>query len=634
MSLNIKQRLAMYFIVCIILISISIGTVSIVKSAEQMQEQNNRIISYVTSEVHGMISRSIGSGVKDLDLIADSLEGREIDDEMLKEIQRTHWVYEDIILVDSYGDVIASSFYKYSGQFRESEATKAALKGGIGVSGVHYVYPPLRTVITFAKPIPENISGGERIVAIQLNTDYIFAILDEFIVGKTGFAFVLDENYNIIHHPDKERLFNKAPDLLVSQIEGEADNVMFEERGKVYVGRYYSDIISEVSDKKWTVVAVIERDEYRYTLYSILTQILIGILIFIIIGIIGSVILAESFTKPILIMNEQVEKLAGGEFDVTVTVKRDDEYGELAKSFNDLAATLREYRDVVQKNETELENKVAERTNALQKAFEELKKLDQMKDNLISSVSHELRTPLTSIKSYSQLLMDGVLGPVSRKQKNAMKISISSTNHLMNLVNNILESARFEAGKASFNFERFSMQKLLKKVLVEFQPTFKSLNAKVQLHCSDEVFVYADEEKLGEVLRNLISNSIKYRSRRRLSLYLHVTPVKNKIKISVTDNGIGIPKDGMKDLFNKFYQVDQGTTRKADGTGLGLSIVKQIVEAHDGSVQMSSEPEVGTEILITLPLIREMLSPDAPMLKSRPKFGKPSKRKRNKNRKK
>ncbi|MBN2142574.1 HAMP domain-containing histidine kinase [Candidatus Woesearchaeota archaeon] len=353
-----------------------------------------------------------------------------------------------------------------------------------------------------------------------------------------------------------------------------------------------------------SMVAFIEIAQHMEDLDSLfLSGIRIGLaaLIFLIIGILGSLWVAESFTKPLIKVKEQIQKITWGDLDVQLDIKRKDEIGELAKDFNDMMTTLREYNDAVQNSQAELENKVKARTAELEAAVTELKQLDAMKDNLLSSVSHELRTPLTSIRSYNQLLRQGMLGKVNQKQKEALDVVLNSTDQLIDMVNNILESARFEAGQANFNYHDFNVSKVLKKVLKEFEPKLRKIRAKVTVHCQDNIMACADEQKISEVFVNLINNAIKYRSSRKLALYIIVENLKHHLKVSITDNGIGISKEDLKKMFHKFYQVDQGTTRKVEGTGLGLSIVKHIIGGHGGTISVHSDPDVGTEIIISLP---------------------------------
>jgi PAS domain S-box-containing protein len=257
----------------------------------------------------------------------------------------------------------------------------------------------------------------------------------------------------------------------------------------------------------------------------------------------------------------------------------------------------------LKKKNTELlkkDDEILKINHRLGKANEQLAHLNEVKDNFLSTVSHELKTPLTSIKSYNQIIYDGILGTVNEKQKEAIDIVLSSTDHLNRLINELLDVSRYEAGKKEFDFENFNIKEVILEVVKEFKPTLDSSGAGIRLKSSD-IFLFADKDKIKEVFRNLISNSVKYRSKASLVIHIRVRIFKKSVEITVKDNGIGISKKNQRNLFNKFYQVDQGLTRKTEGAGLGLSIVKHIVEGHKGKIRANSKIGKGTEFIILLP---------------------------------
>lgn len=251
-----------------------------------------------------------------------------------------------------------------------------------------------------------------------------------------------------------------------------------------------------------------------------------------------------------------------------------------------------------------LEKTVRKRTVALKTANEKLHALNKVKDNFISSVSHELRTPLTSIKSYNQLLYDQILGSITKKQKDALKIILMSTDHLEGIINDILDVSRYEANKYELVCEKDNLNDTIKEVVQEFKPIVKKVNGKITIKSKHKKETLSmDKDKIKQVLRNLINNSIKYKSSKKLKIDIELKIVKKKfMEITISDNGLGMPKENLDHIFDKFYQVDQTSTRKVEGTGLGLSIVSQIMSLHKGKIKVKSKLDKGTEITLLIPM--------------------------------
>ncbi len=263
---------------------------------------------------------------------------------------------------------------------------------------------------------------------------------------------------------------------------------------------------------------------------------------------------------------------------------------------------LKEAEETLRKQNKELQKKEAQilKVNRkLEQANKELLALHEVKDNFLSNVSHELKTPLTTIKSYNQILRSGMLGPINKKQEEAISIALTSAEHLNTFINDLLDVSRYEAGKKEFIFSHVEFRPLVTEVLAEFQPTLDSIGAMLEVSVSD-IWIRADSDKIKEVFRNLISNSIKYRSDKPLIISISIRKVRGSVHISFKDNGIGIPRKSQAQVFNKFYQVDQGLTKKTEGTGLGLSIVKHILVGHNGMIDVVSSKGKGTEFRIYL----------------------------------
>lgn len=228
-------------------------------------------------------------------------------------------------------------------------------------------------------------------------------------------------------------------------------------------------------------------------------------------------------------------------------------------------------------------------------------RLDNMRKEFVSNVSHELKTPLTSIKGYSETIMDGGLSQAEVARFS--KVINQEANRMDRLVTDLLQLSRFDYKKVSFKKIMFSLEELAQNVCNKMQFAAKEKGHK--LECVVTVpppRVYADRDAIEQVIVNIISNSIKYTPQNgNIKVYLGSVNV-NSAYIKIVDNGIGIPECDLQRIFERFYRVDKARSREMGGTGLGLPIVKEIIDANEGTIDISSEVNKGTEVVITLPI--------------------------------
>jgi len=250
-----------------------------------------------------------------------------------------------------------------------------------------------------------------------------------------------------------------------------------------------------------------------------------------------------------------------------------------------------------------------ENASVFEKEKEAVKKLleiDKMKTELLSMVSHELRTPLTSIKGFLAHFINGTTGPLNETQKKFVDIMAKEGDHLLEYIDTLLEFSRVERGAFVVKKEPVQIDKLISGIVEALRPQLELKGIELALHLdAKDAVLSGDELKLGQVLRNLIGNSIKFvKENPKIEISSKVLP-KGAIEVAVKDNGIGIDKDHLGKIFNKFYQVDASLTRKVGGLGLGLAISKEIVEAHGGQIRAESEGEgKGSTFIFTIPVIK------------------------------
>ena len=236
----------------------------------------------------------------------------------------------------------------------------------------------------------------------------------------------------------------------------------------------------------------------------------------------------------------------------------------------------------------------------------ELQNAAQAKNSFLANMSHELRTPLNGIIGFSELLVDGLPGPVNEEQKEYLGDILNSSHHLLQLINDVLDLSKVEAGKMELHLEKFSLAKAIEQVCSVAYPLVQK--KKIQLTTTiapglDAVTL--DLQKFKQILYNLLSNALKFTAEHgRVEIMVNPQDT-GHFSLAVRDSGIGIRPENIKRLFKEFEQLDEGTTRRYEGTGLGLALTRKIAEMQGGSINAESEFGKGTTFTVVLPLVVE-----------------------------
>lgn len=278
--------------------------------------------------------------------------------------------------------------------------------------------------------------------------------------------------------------------------------------------------------------------------------------------------------------------------------------------FSSIAYNLKKNISSVEKNTIlHFEEYPYEELNTIASALEEMsetqqeyiKKLEkerQIRQEFFANASHELKTPITSIKGYSELILAGMAENKQQIQEFSGRIRKEAEN-MTELINDILMISRLETKEITVVFSEVSVQKVWDNLYEQFCPLAAKYEVDVQCSC-EYVWFYGYENHIRELLNNLVTNAIKY-NRPNGHVYVTITKEGKKLNIIVEDTGIGIPKDSIDRVFERFYRVDKGRSKKAAGTGLGLSIVKHIVGYYEGNIELKSRVDIGTIVTVELP---------------------------------
>lgn len=291
-------------------------------------------------------------------------------------------------------------------------------------------------------------------------------------------------------------------------------------------------------------------------------------------GTLGSV-LFFNLTKRLRRVTQSVIEFEKGNYREKIKVKSDDEVGQLTTAFNSMASTIEGNLD-------------------------ELRKNDKLRRELIANISHDLRSPLTSIQGYIEtiLMKDDNISPKQRTE--FLETILVNVKNLNNLVGELFELSILDAKQNKPVVEPFSIAELLQDIVLKFQPQAEKKGINIITKIPKVLpFVIGDISMIDRVLSNLLDNAIRYTGKGG-KVRIDLKAVDDKVELSVSDSGEGIPKDDLPYVFNRFYRVEKSRTKHSGGSGLGLAIVKKIVEAHESNINVRSELNKGTSFSFNL----------------------------------
>ena len=321
-------------------------------------------------------------------------------------------------------------------------------------------------------------------------------------------------------------------------------------------------------------------------------------------------VIAFWLSRPVAQLTHAASRIALGDFAYPPNLRTRfaaREYVSLAQAFNQMATQLSGAYQT-------LEDKVRQRTAELQEANQELGRGNRLKNEFLANVSHELRTPLSAIIGFSQILLDGIDGPLNEEQRQDVEQVHKSGQSLLTLINQILDLSKIEAGKIELTPERTELSELIRSILDTMRPLAQEKALRLDMRLTPDLpAVDADPARLKQILVNLLSNAIKFTDKGHVEVF--AKPSGRMVRISVEDTGIGISPEAQKVIFDEFVQGDGSTTRRHGGTGLGLTIVRKLVELQGGAITLVSEPGSGSTFTFTVPAwaAPPLAEPEAPL---------------------
>jgi two-component system sensor histidine kinase ChiS len=440
--------------------------------------------------------------------------------------------------------------------------------------------------------------------------------IDKFLrslkVGKTGQIFIMERSGLLLATSTPERTFrvkdNKPERLLALNSENALTRAttqyLVTTFGNFNAIKESQQLEFNLEDQRqflqivpfhdergldWLIAVVIPEADFMAQIHANTRTMMLLTLMALVIAIMIGFLTARWIIQPILRINAAAKTLANGQWEQTLPTERADELGQLARSFNRMAEQLKMSFDMLGVQNLELQ------------------RLDQVKDDFLANTSHELRTPLNGIIGLTESLLDGVAGELSPQVKTNLIMIVSSGRRLACLVNDILDVAKLKHHDLVLQQQAIGLRELVDVVLILSQPLVSQKPVQL-INTIDPNLppAYADENRLQQILYNLIGNAIKFTHDGQVEVSAQVAD--QQLVITVADTGIGIPEDKLDCIFESFEQVTGSTAREYGGTGLGLTVTKQLVQLHGGNIWVESQLERGSRFHFTLPIATELPS--------------------------
>ncbi len=529
-----------------------------------------------------------------------------VQQDLLIALTRNNKAYELVAIINNKGEV-SSQISPYQKITLSNQKTAPffikTFQEQENYIGLVEIDPKLQIqMVTMAVPIRNINDQVNGVLLAKINLKFLDFIVSQTEVGKTGYTYVIDNRLFLIASSLKEGQNDEIKYL------GDLDFIKHFTKELLspepqFLDHYFGlkntevlGVIAPIPTVNWKVIVELPTKEVYSSLKEMLILMTISLIIItIIIGII-SFIYAKKIVSPLQILTKKVSKIREGNFDISINLNSENELGILAQAFQEMAQQLKETFTELENTNKELELMVEKRTEALKNALLTAENANQAKSTFLTNMSHELRTPLNGILGMAQVLQNSPqLGP---KELEEVKIIYQSGNHLLTLINDILDISKIEAGKLEIYRKECNLPNLIHELIALFSQSAQRKEIQFNSLIDNQlpVIIKADETRLRQVLINLIGNAIKFTEMGQVSFI--VTKVNSQKNIStinfkIEDTGMGISQEQLNKIFLPFEQVSQ-TKQKAEGTGLGLAISQKLVEMMGGEITVLSTKNVGS----------------------------------------
>ena len=483
--------------------------------------------------------------------------------------------------------------------FSATVAFQDARRGQTHFGPAHFVRDS-EPFMTIAVPI-EHLAG-EVVGVLLAEVSLIYVgenVVARLAQGETGYVYVVSRAGDLLAHPQVSLVLQRRN---VTHLDQVGDALSSAAAGSSSKGTLTRSLQGEqvfssyaaIADLDWVVFVERPAEEVYRPLWASIRRTAALLLVGLGMAVLASLLVARRILKPLQTLRHGVQRIGRGNLAFRLQVKTGDELETLADEFNRMSAHLQEAY-------TGLEQKVAERTRELVALNQQLEQANRLKSQFLANVSHELRTPMNAIIGFTRVVLrktEGQIPPL--QQANLHKVLISA-DHLLALINGLLDLSKIEAGRMEVSPLRFDLRELVQVTTATVEPLLKADRVRLVVDLEPGLPpLYTDRDKLKQIVLNLLSNAVKFTDEGVITVAARRTG--DRLTLAVSDTGIGMPREALDYIFEEFRQVDMSSTRRHGGTGLGLAIVRKLTHLLGGEVTADSEPGKGSTFTVTLPL--------------------------------
>jgi signal transduction histidine kinase len=437
------------------------------------------------------------------------------------------------------------------------------------------------------------------VLSAEIDFRRILFSIKDINIGRNGSILVVASNGRVIAHTYMEQLsdFDLSKSPVVKEVLSGQKGVMkgyVDELGREVLGSYIP-----IWDLGWGIVVQRPLTDISMEVEQLDNTIFMATIISVLLAILVGWLISRKISKPISLLADASEKVAQGDLHTLVNVKSSNEIGVLASSFNQMVVSLRKSRNELKQWGEEMEKRVEKRTEELEHVNLKLQELDRLKSMFIASISHELRTPLNSIIGFTGIILQGMSGEINSEQEKQLTLVKNSARHLLDLINDVIDISKIEAGKVKIVIEEFDLSVLAQEIKDSFTVAVDKKGLELSLQTPPILIIKSDERRTKQILVNFISNAVKFTDRGGIEIKL--VKKDKTAEISVRDTGLGVKKEDMNKLFKDFSRIPI-KDRTIEGTGLGLYLSKKIADLLCGKIKAESEFGKGSVFTLTLPL--------------------------------
>ena len=569
--MKVRTKIAISLMILITLIISLFGGVYFYHINSLLIEDRYNVLESLSVNTGENVKKLLSRGYQDVQLLSQNpvLKSNISTDieklETLNMVEETYGIYDDISLIDLDGNIIASTSYIFDGVWKEKEWFQNAKNGNITITNAHMISNPREVIVEYLSPIKDNAGQIISVISIRFPLIHLWTDIESINISHEGFIFILNSFNMYISHPNKELVLTAPSEYIPFEEMNQNIGIIeySDKDNKEMIGGYCT--LFETEDYKqegWKVVVVQPKEE----IMNIINQ--SNLFFYMIIALSSVVItlisfwLTKTIVKPIKKLKEQTKKIGKGELDTKIHLSSNDEFSDLAKSFNNM-------------------------TTDLKKLKAHLEKHIKQKDEFITQLGHDLKTPLVPLVTLTPILKHHTDGKSDTLEM--IEVIEKSTNRIKNMVDKTLQLAKLNSQYITFEITEMNLHNNIKNAIKFNQFLFNENNIEVINKVDEELLVQSDKKQLYEIFKNLFTNAVKYSKDNKGCIIINSKlGDDNEIIISVKDDGIGISSEQQEFVFDEFFKTDE-SRHDLNSSGLGLSIIKRIVEYQGGRIWVESE---------------------------------------------